>query len=108
MVGQMLTMLLKGSPGALVDQVEGGYLGDLLDQKHDSYTEMSLNSSQTVVGGAGPRFTDSMGNPFTADWVDTIGNPTADLRSDIAAEARAKSCTNASSSKATMPARERP
>ena len=90
MVGQMLTMLLKGSPGALVDEVEGGYLGDLLDQKHDRFTEMSLNSSQTVLGGPGPRFTDSMGNSFTTDWVDTIGNPTADLRSDIAAEARAK------------------
>jgi manganese catalase len=90
MVGQMLTMLLKGSPGAMVDQVEGGYLGDLIDQKHDLYTEMSLNSSQTVLGGPGPRFTDSMGKSFTADWVDTIGNPTADLRSDIAAEARAK------------------
>jgi Mn-containing catalase len=86
----MLVMLLKGSPGAVVDQVEGGYLGDLLDKKHDYYTEMSLNSSQTVLGGPGPRFTDSMGNCFTADWVDTIGNPTADLRSDIAAEARAK------------------
>ena len=90
MVGQMLTMLLKGSPGALVDQVEGGYLGDLLDQKHDHFTEMSLSSSQTVLGGPGPRFTDSMGNAFTADWVDTIGNPTADFRSDIAAEAKAK------------------
>lgn len=31
-----------------------------------------------------------MGKAFTADWVDSIGNPTADLRSDIAAEARAK------------------
>jgi Mn-containing catalase len=90
MVGQMLTMLLKGSPGAIVDQVEGGYMGDLLEGKHDMYTEMSLNSSQTVLGGPGPRFTDSMGNAFTCDWVDTIGNPTADLRSDIAAEARAK------------------
>lgn len=90
MVGQMLTMLLKGSPGAMVDQVEGGYMGDLLDGKHDQYTEMSLNSSQTVLGGPGPRFTDSMGNSFTCDWVDTIGNPTADLRSDIAAESRAK------------------
>jgi len=90
MVGQMLTMLLKGSPGAVVDQVEGGYLGDLVEGKHDLYTEMSLNSSQTVLGGPGPRFTDSAGNAFTCDWVDTIGNPTADLRSDIAAEARAK------------------
>jgi Mn-containing catalase len=90
MVGQMLTMLLKGSPGAMVDEVEGGYMGDLLEGKQDLYTEMSLNSSQTVLGGPGPRFTDSMGNSFTCDWVDTIGNPTADLRSDIAAEARAK------------------
>lgn len=90
MVGQMLTMLLKTSPGAMVDQIEGGYMGDLLDGKHDMYTEMSLNSSQTVLGGPGPRFTDSMGNAFTCDWVDTIGNPTADLRSDIAAESRAK------------------
>jgi Mn-containing catalase len=90
MVGQMLTMLLKGSPGAEVDQVEGGYMGDLLNGKQDMYTEMSLNSGQTVLGGPGPRFTDSMGNAFTCDWVDTIGNPTADLRSDIAAESRAK------------------
>jgi Mn-containing catalase len=73
MVGQMLTMLLKGSPGAMVDQVEGGYLGDLLDNKHDHYTEMSLNSAQSVLGGPGPRFTDSMGKAFTADWVDSIG-----------------------------------
>ena len=33
---------------------------------------------------------DSAGKRFTADWIDTIGEPTADLRSDIAAEARAK------------------
>ena len=92
MVGQMLSMLLKGSPGAMVDEVEGGYIGDLLEGKHDKYAEMSLglNSAQTVLGGPGPRFTDSMGNSFTCDWVDTIGNPTADLRSDIAAESRAK------------------
>jgi Mn-containing catalase len=31
-----------------------------------------------------------MGNPWTASYIDTIGEPTADLRSDIAAEARAK------------------
>jgi len=90
MVGQMLTMLLKGSPGEMVDEVEGGYMGDLLDGKHEKYQEMALTSSQTVLGGPGPRFTDSNGRPFTCDWVDTVGNPMADLRSDIAAEARAK------------------
>src|SRR4051795_12854257 len=31
MVGQLLVMLLKESPSAAVDQVEGTYLGDMLD-----------------------------------------------------------------------------
>lgn len=33
---------------------------------------------------------DSQGNPFTAAYVDTVGQPVADLASDIATEARAK------------------
>jgi Mn-containing catalase len=90
MVGQTLVQLLKSSPGAEVDEIESGYLGQLLDGKHEKFIEASLNSGQNLLGGAGPRLTDSMGNPFTANWVDTIGEPTADLRSDIAAEARAK------------------
>jgi len=90
MVGQTIVQLIKGTPGAEVDEVEGGYLGDLLNGKHDKFVELSLNSSQLLLGGPGPRLTDSMGNPFTAAYVDTIGEPTADLRSNIAAEARAK------------------
>lgn len=90
MVAQALTMLLKGTPSDQVDEVEGGYLGDMLDGKADAYAAMSLHSTETVLGGGGPRLTDSSGNPWTAGYVDTIGNPSADLRSDIAAEARAK------------------
>jgi Mn-containing catalase len=90
MVGQMLIMLLKGSPAAIVDEVEGGYLGDMLEGKQDKYMNFALTSFQNVLGGPGPRLTDSNGRAFTADWIDTIGNPTADLRSDIAAESRAK------------------
>jgi Mn-containing catalase len=90
MVGQTIVQLLKGSPGAEVDEVEGGYLGDFLNGKHEKYVELSLGSGQHVVGGPGPRLVDSMGNPWTAAYIDTIGEPTADLRSDIAAEARAK------------------
>jgi Mn-containing catalase len=90
MVAQTLTQLLKGSPSAAIDEVESGYLGELLDGKHDKFVEASLHSSQILLGGPGPRLTDSAGNPFTAAYVDTIGEPTADLRSDIAAEARAK------------------
>lgn len=90
MVGQTLVQLLRGSPGAQVDKVEEGYLGELLDGNHDKFIALSLGSGQCVVGGPGPRLTDSMGTPWTAAYVDTIGEPTADLRSDIAAEARAK------------------
>lgn len=90
MVAQTLTMLLKGSPSAAIDEVEGNYLGELLEGKHERYVELSLLSGQMNTGGAGPRLTDSMGAPWTAAYVDTIGQPTADLRSDIAAEARAK------------------
>jgi Mn-containing catalase len=43
-----------------------------------------------VLYGGGPAFTNSAGVPWTAAYVDRIGDPTCDLRSNIAAEARAK------------------
>lgn len=90
MVGQMLVMLLKGSAPAKVDEVEGSYLGDLLDGKADALAELSLAPGASMLSGGGPRLTDSAGNPWTSAWVDTIGEPVADLQSDIAAEGRAK------------------
>jgi Mn-containing catalase len=90
MIGQVIVGLLRGSKGALVDEVESGYLGDFLEGKQEQYQQLAWNSSQAVLGGSGPRLTDSMGTPWTAAYVDTIGHPLADLRSDIAAEARAK------------------
>lgn len=90
MVAQTLSMLLKGSPSQLVDQVEGTYLGELLDGEMPDYLTLALNSGPNVLGGGGPRLTDSMGTPWTAAYIDTLGQPVADLHSDIAAEARAK------------------
>jgi len=90
MVGQLLVMLLKESPSAAVDQVEGTYLGDMLDGDGEKFFDLALNSSEVALGGGGPRLTDSAGNPWTAAYIDTIGQPVADLHSDIAAEARAK------------------
>lgn len=90
MVGQALVMLMKGTPAAEVDKVEGTYLGDLLEGKHEDYVNLSTTAPASVLSGGGPTLTDSAGTAFTTDWVDTIGEPTADLRSDIAAEARAK------------------
>jgi Mn-containing catalase len=38
----------------------------------------------------GPALTNSAGVPWSAAYIDTTSEPTADLRSNIAAEARAK------------------
>ncbi len=90
MVGQAIVLLQRGTPAAEVDRVEGDYLGDLLDGKHEDFIELSTTAPASVLSGGGAVLKDSAGNSFTADWIDTLGEPTADLRSDIAAEARAK------------------
>jgi Mn-containing catalase len=43
-----------------------------------------------VLFGGGPALINSAGVPFSGAYVDSTGAPTADLRSTIAAEARAK------------------
>ncbi|MFN2448276.1 MAG: manganese catalase family protein [Candidatus Baltobacteraceae bacterium] len=93
MVGQVVSGLLKGakSAGAMIDEVEGSYLGDLMNGDREQYMQLAWNSTIPMLsGGGGMRLTDSMGVPWTAAYIDTIGHPLADLRSDIAAEARAK------------------
>ncbi|MFN2461566.1 MAG: manganese catalase family protein [Candidatus Velthaea sp.] len=93
MIGQIISGLLKGAKtaGAMIDEVEGSYLGELMEGKHDKFQELAWNSTIPMLsGGGGMRLTDSMGAPWTSAYIDTIGHPLADLRSDIAAEARAK------------------
>jgi Mn-containing catalase len=90
MVGQLLVQLMAGTPGPMLDDVEGGYLGDMLNGDTVQYLDMALGSGTNIVGGGKPRLTDSMGTPWTAAYIDTIGMPVADLQSDIAAEVRAK------------------
>ena len=46
--------------------------------------------TQALLYGGGPSLTNSSGVPWTAAYIDSIGDPTCDLRSNIAAEARAK------------------
>jgi Mn-containing catalase len=60
MVGQLLVQLLRNSPGAEIDEVEGGYLGDLLDGRHEKFIEASLHSGQILTAGPGTKLVDSM------------------------------------------------
>jgi Mn-containing catalase len=81
-IGSAIVMLTKGVKGKLAEGVKDGELLAELTRGGESHT-LSL-----LYGGVG--LVNSAGVPWTAAYVDTIGEPTADLRSNIAAEARAK------------------
>ncbi|MGJ0507327.1 MAG: manganese catalase family protein [Methylocystis sp.] len=83
-IGSIVAMLNKGVKGELAEatQTEAD-LYRSLTQGGDSHT-------QAILYGGGPSLTNSSGVPWTAAYIDTIGDPACDLRSNIAAEARAK------------------
>lgn len=83
-IGSIVAMLNKGVKGKLSEgSMEEAELYMDITKGADSHT-------QAVLYGGGPSLTNSAGVPWSAAYVDTIGEPTADLRSNIAAEARAK------------------
>jgi len=84
-IGSMVAMLNKGAKGQLSEAVESEA------ELYRSMTGAGNDSHITqLLYGGGPPLTNSAGYPWTAAYIDTIGEPTADLRSNIAAEARAK------------------
>jgi Mn-containing catalase len=56
----------------------------------DSFKEAQLDPLTSVAGGGGVNLFNSQGNPWTADYLKVTGELDVDLRSNIAAEARAK------------------
>ena len=84
-IGNIVVMLNKGAKGRLAEGVdsEGDLYRSITGAGNDSHL------TQVLYGGGAPLI-NSAGVPFTAAYIDTIGEPTADLRSNIAAEARAK------------------
>jgi Mn-containing catalase len=84
-IGSIIGMLNKGAKGELAEAVdsEAELYRKLQGAGNDSHVTQ-------VLYGAGTPLINSAGVPWTAAYIDTIGEPTADLRSNIAAEARAK------------------
>lgn len=84
-IGTLVGMLNRGAKGDLAEKTE---------QEGEMYRTITGNGNDShvtsVLYGGGPPLTNSGGVPWTAAYVDTIGEVTADLRSNIAAEARAK------------------
>jgi Mn-containing catalase len=84
-IGTIVAMLNKGAKGKLAEGAEKEA------EMYRSITGAGNDSHVTqVLYGGGPPLVNSAGVPWTAAYIDTIGEPTADLRSNIAAEARAK------------------
>ncbi|CAN5327051.1 manganese catalase family protein [soil metagenome] len=84
-IGTIVCMLNKGAKGRLAEAAESEA------ELYTSLTGAGNDSHITqVLYGGGPAFTSSAGVPWTAAYIDSIGEPTADLRSNIAAESRAK------------------
>jgi Mn-containing catalase len=84
-IGTIVAMLNRGAKARLAEAVdnEAQMYRDISGGGNDSHV------TQLLYGG-GPALTNSGGVPWTAAYVDTIGDPSSDLRSNIAAEARAK------------------
>ena len=84
-IGTIVGMLNKGAKGLLGEGVESAAdaFRSLQGAGNDSHV------TQVLYGG-GPALTNSGGQLWSAGYIDSIGEPTADLRSNIAAEARAK------------------
>ncbi|MEB5971000.1 manganese catalase family protein [Pantoea dispersa] len=84
-IGSLVGMLNKGAKGKLAEgtEAEGELYRSITGAGNDSHLT-------SILYGGGPPLTNSGGVPWTAAYVDTIGEVTADLRSNIAAEARAK------------------
>jgi Mn-containing catalase len=83
-IGSIVAMLNKGAKASLTEAT-----------MEEAELYMSLNAggnshTQSILYGGGPALTNSSGVPWTAAYIDSRGDPTCDLRSNIAAESRAK------------------
>ncbi|MBW8841638.1 MAG: manganese catalase family protein [Sphingomonadales bacterium] len=83
-IGSIVAMLNKGVKAQLAEAaMEEAELYLSLTKGGDSHT-------QAILYGGGPALTNSSGVPWSGAYVDSRGDPTCDLRSNIAAESRAK------------------
>src|SRR3954470_13260983 len=92
-VGATITMLLDGVNGELKDVAERSEIMKLLkgaSEKDALLHEAFSNPDFLVDTGGGPAVTNANGVPWSGMYVQANGDLTVDLRSNIAAESRAK------------------
>ena len=92
-VGATITMLLDGLNGDLKNAAESSDLTRLMKgkaAKEQVIHEAMVNPQFAVLSGGGPTVTNCQGVPWQGSYVNANGDLTVDLRSNIAAESRAK------------------
>jgi Mn-containing catalase len=82
-VGTIVCMLNKGVKARLAEGMEEATM-------LSEITGGSESNTLSVLFGGGPALVNSDGTPWSGAYVDSRGEPSVDLRSNIAAEARAK------------------
>jgi Mn-containing catalase len=83
-IGSIVAMLNKGVKANIAEAaMEEAELYRLIGNS-------GVSAKEALLFGGGPALVDSAGIPWTAAYVDTRSEPTVDLRSNIAAESRAK------------------
>jgi Mn-containing catalase len=84
-IGSIVAMLTKSAKGRLAEGAA---------EQAELYRNISGGGNDShvtqVLYGGGPALINSGGVPWTAAYIDSIGDPACDLRSNIAAESRAK------------------
>jgi len=83
-IGSIVAMLNKGVKAQLAE----GAMNEA--ELYRTIGASGVSAKESLLFGGGAALTDSAGVPWTAAYVDSRGDPTADLRSNIAAESRAK------------------
>jgi Mn-containing catalase len=92
-VGATIQMLLTGVNGELKNAADESDLTKMLDgkgAKEDYIHQAMMNPYFFVLSGGGPTVTDSQGIPWSGAYVNANGDLSVDMRSDMAAESRAK------------------
>jgi len=84
-IGTIVAMLNRGAKGKLAECVDEQ--AEMYRELHGAGNDSHLTQ---ILYGGGPQLTNSGGAVWTSAYIDNTGDPTCDLRSDIAAEARAK------------------
>ncbi|OBK72867.1 manganese catalase family protein [Mycobacterium sp. 1274761.0] len=93
MVGSTITMLLDGLNDDLKlanERCDWMPAVASADGREQAIHQVAVNPLFFVLSGGGPDAKDSAGNNWTGAFIDANGDPTVDLRNNLAAESRAK------------------